>query len=158
MNETKPAAPPPTASAYCLAVLSRRDPNPPNVYFSAEEIARVHLGRFVRALYDLDPASLESGRIPDSILREFAALRDSFRALPSESWLRKLFESRLPDWQSALSGSPDSAADLEPVFSRLFDPAERTPSSDHPSALPESSVTLQDAPFGTVSRTTPSGE
>ena len=150
--------PPPTASAYCLAVLSRRDPNPPNVYFSAEEIARVHLGRFVRALYDLDPASLESGRIPDSILREFAALRDSFRALPSESWLRKLFESRLPDWQSALSGSPDSAADLEPVFSRLFDPAERTPSSDHPSALPESSVTLQDAPFGTVSRTTPSGE
>ena len=150
--------PPPAAASYCLAVLSRRDPNPPNVYFSAEEIARVHFGRLVRALYDLDPASLESGRIPDSVLREFASLRESFRALPSESWLRKLFESRLPDWQSALSGSPDSAVELEPVFRRLFEPAERRPASDRPSALSDPSVMVRDAPFGTVSRTTPSGE
>ena len=149
---------PPAASAYCLSVLSRRDPNPPHVYFSAEEIARVHLGRLVRALYDLDPASLEPGRIPDSVLREFAALRDSFRALPAGSWLRKLFESRLTDWESALSGSPGSAPELEPVFRRLFEPAERRPSSDRSSALSDPSVTVQDAPFGVVSRATPSGE
>ncbi len=150
--------PPPAASAYCLSVLSRRDPNPPHVYFSAEEIARVHLGRLVRALYDLDPASLEPGRIPDSVLREFAALRDSFRALPAGSWVRTLFEPRLTDWESALSGSPGSAPELEPVFRRLFEPAERRPSSDRPSALSDPSVTVQDAPFGVVSRATPSGE
>jgi len=149
--------PPPAASAYCLAVLSRRDPNPPNVYFSAEEIARVHLGRLVRALYDLDPASHDQGRIPDSVLREFASLRDSFRALPSESWLRKLFESRLPDWESALSGSPDSAAELEPVFRRLFEQADHNPASDSRQSIPPSG-TGQAAPFGTVSRTIPSGE
>ena len=167
---------PPAAASYCLSVLSRRDPNPPNVYFSAEENVRVHLGRVVRFLYDLDPATLDEGRIPDSVLREFAALRDSFRVLPAESWLRKLFESRLQDWQSALSGSPGSATELEPVFRRMFEPREPRPAatslsaavqptvprpkSSQPAALSDPAITIHDAPFGKVSPTTPpaSGE
>ena len=143
---------PPAADAYCLAVLSRLDPNPPDVYFSPEQQVRVLLGRFIRSLYDLDPDSLENGRIPDRILSQFGALRNAFRSLPKGSWLAKLYGPRLPDWQAALSGDSAPSDELEPVFRRLL--SGKSASVKRPGdILPDSSGTI-DAPFGTPSRVT----
>ena len=148
-------AQPPRADAYCLAVLSRPDSSPPDVYFSAEQQVRVLLGRLVRSLYDLDPESLENGRIPDRIFTQFGALRTAFRDLPEGSWLAKLYGSRLPDWQAALSGDSIPSGDLEPVFRRL--PGKSGPAKRPGSILPASSETI-DSPFGIPSRTTPADD
>ena len=143
---------PPAADAYCLAVLSRLDPNPPDVYFSAEQEFRVHLGRLVRSLYDLDPETLENGRIPDRILTQFGTVRTAFQSLPEGSWLAKLYGPRLPDWQGALSGDTVSSEDLEPVFRRL---SGKTSVVKRPgNILPGPSETI-DAPFGVPSGMTP---
>ena len=111
-------AQPPAADVYCLAVLSRLDPNPPDVYFSPEQRARVLLGRLIRSLYDLDPASLENGRVPDRVLAQFGEVGKVFRALPKDSWLVKLYGGRLRDWESALSGESLPSSELEPLFRR----------------------------------------
>ena len=142
---------PPAADAYCLAVLSRLDPNPPDVYFSAEQQVRVLLGRLIRSLYDLDPDLLENGRIPDRILSQFGTLRTAFRSLPEGSWLAKLYGPRLPDWQAALSGDPATSGELEPLFLRLTS-GKSGPVKRPGSILPGQSETL-DAPFGVPSRT-----
>ena len=143
---------PPAADAYCLAVLSRLDSNPPDVYFSAEQQVRVLLGRLVRSLYDLDPETIETRRIPDRILSQFGALRTAFRSLPEGSWLEKLFGPRLPDWQAALSGDSVPSEDLEPVFRRL--PGVPSPAKRPGNILPGPSETI-DAPFGIPSAVTP---
>ena len=150
---SRAGVPPPAADAYCLAVLSRLDPNPPKVYFSSEQLARVHLGRLLRLLFDLDPSVLDHGRAPDSLLREFATFKESFRALPKESWLRRLFEPRIPDWEAALCGNPDAAVRLEPVFLRSV--SARNPASG--SRQTNSPSTIRSSPFGSVSRITGSG-
>ena len=145
----------PRADAYCLAVLSRLDPNPPDVYFSAEQQVRVLLGRLIRSLYDLDPDSLENGRIPDRILNQFGALRTAFLSLPDGSWLAKLFGSRLSDWHAVLSGNSASSDDLEPLFRRF---SGKSDSVKRPGTItPRSSGTI-DAPFGVPSRTTPADD
>jgi len=149
---SRAGVPPPAADAYCLAVLSRLDPNPPKVYFSAEQLARVHLGRLLRLLFDLDPSVLDHGRAPDSLLREFATFKESFRALPKDSWLRRLFETRIPDWEAALCGNPDAAIRLEPVFLRSAGSYQASASRQA-----NSPSTIRSSPFGTVSRMTPSG-
>ena len=142
----------PRADAYTLAVLSRLDPNPPEVYFSAEQQVRVLLGRLIRSLYDLDPNSLENGRVPDRILNQLSALRTAFQSLPDGSWLAKLFGPRLSDWQAALSGNSGSSDDLEPLFRRLS--GKYAPEKRPGNVLPGSSETV-DAPFGVPSRATP---
>jgi serine/threonine protein kinase len=148
---------PPPADAYCLAVLSRLDPNPPDAYFSPEQQVRVLLGRLVRSVYDLDPGELPNGRIPDRILTQFGALRSAFQSLPEGSWLAKLYGPRLQDWQAALSGAAAPSADLEPVFRRLLSGASG-PARRPGSILPGSSAAV-DAPFGIPSRTTsPDGD
>ncbi|MBQ7732206.1 MAG: serine/threonine protein kinase [Lentisphaeria bacterium] len=142
---------PPRADAYCLAVLSRLDPNPPDVYFSAEQRVRMLMGRLVRSLYDLDPDSLENGRVPDSIMNQFGSLRTAFQDLPDGSWLAKLFGSRLSGWHAALSGDSATTTELEPLFRRLSGKsAQKRPGN----ILPAPSGT-HDAPFGVTSRTTP---
>jgi len=146
---------PPPADAYCLAVLSRLDPNPPDVYFSAEQQVRVLLGRLVRSLYDLDPETQENGHVPDRILSQFGTLRTAFQSLPEGSWLAKLYGPRLPDWQAALSGDSAPSEDLEPVFRRLSGP--HAPVKRPGNILPGPSETL-DAPFGVPSATTPADE
>ena len=146
---------PPSADVYCLAVLSRLDPNPPDVYFSAEQQVRVLLGRLVRSVYDLAPDDLRNGRIPDRILSQFGALHTAFRALPEGSWLAKLYGARLPIWQAALSGDPASSGDLEPVFRRVF--SDAFGSSRRHGIQHDSSATI-DAPFGIPSRTVPPEE
>jgi serine/threonine protein kinase len=142
-------APPPPADVYCLAVLSRPDTNPPNVYFSPEQEVRVLLGRLVRSLYDLDPAAMENGRIPERISAQFGAFHAAFRSLPVQSWLRKLYGPRIPDWQAALSGDSAPSADLEPVFRRLI--SGSTKKNGQGSFFPGSSGT-QASPFGVTSR------
>ena len=146
---------PPTADAYCLAVLSRLDPNPPDVYFSAEQQVRVLLGRLIRTLYDLDPETLENGRIPDRILSQFSTLRTAFQSLPKDSWLAKLYGPRLNDWHAALSGDSAPSDDLEPLFRRLpvGSGSEKRPGN----IFPGPSETLN-APFGVPSRTTPADD
>ena len=109
----------PAADAYCLAVLSKLDRNPPDVYFSPEQHVRVLLGRFVRSLYDLGPDSFENGRIPNGISTQFGELRNAVRALPEKSWLVKLYGPRLRLWESVLSGENVPDADLEPLFRRI---------------------------------------
>ncbi len=146
---------PPRADAYCLAVLSRLDPNPPDVFFSAEQQVRVLLGRLIRSLYDLNPDSLENGRIPDRILNQFGTLRTAFQSLPEGSWLAKLFGSRLSDWHAALSGDPAASGELEPLFRRLS--SKHAPEKRPGNILPGSPETL-DAPFGVPSRTTPADD
>ena len=141
---------PPRADAYCLAVLSRLDPNPPDVYFSAEQQGRVLLGRLIRSLYDIDPDSLENGRIPDRILSQFGTLRSAFEDLPEGSWLTKLFGSRLSAWHAALSGGSATTEGLEPLFRRLTSGKSGTVKRPG-SILPGSSETI-DAPFGVPSR------
>lgn len=144
----------PRADAYCLAVLSRLDPNQPDVYFSAEQQVRVLLGRLVRSLYDLDPGSLENGRVPDRILSQFGALHAAFKALPADSWLAKLYGPRLPDWQAALSGDSAPSPDLEPIFSRLTSGASgRSKQNPRDDVSPGSSGTST-SPFGVSSRMT----
>ena len=149
---------PPRTDAYCLAVLSRLDPNPPDVYFSAEQQVRVLLGRLIRTLYDLDPGSLENGSLPERILSQFGALHAAFRSLPEGSWLAKLYGTRLPDWQAALSGDPVPSGDLEPVFRRLLS-GKSAASEGHAreNSFPGASGTV-DAPFGVPSRTTSTDE
>ncbi len=147
---------PPRADAYCLAVLSRLDPNPPDVYFSAEQQVRVLLGRLIRSLYDLDPDSLENGRIPDRILNQFGTLRTAFQSLPEGSWLAKHFGSRLSDWHAALSGDSAASEDLEPLFRRLTS-GKSGPAKRPGNILPGQSETL-DAPFGVPSHTTPADD
>ena len=146
---------PPAADAYCLAVLSRLDPNPPDVYFSAEQQVRVLLGRLIRTLYDLDPETLENGRVPDRILAQFGTLRTAFRSLPEGSWLAKLYGPRLNDWHTALSGDSAPSDDLEPLFRRLpVGPGSvKRPGNN----LPGPSETVN-APFGVPSRTTPADD
>ena len=146
---------PPPADAYCLAVLSRLDPNPPDVYFSPEQHVRVLLGRLLRALYDLQAAPPENGRIPDRILTQFGEFRVAFRELPETSWLVKLYGSRLRDWQSALSGDAVPSADLEPLFRRLPSGAgpDRRRDNDDPSAAPGATIT--GSPFGVESPVLP---
>ena len=146
---------PPRADAYCLAVLSRLDPNPPDVYFSEEQQVRVLLGRLIRSLYDLDPDSLENGRIPDRILNQFGTLRTAFQSLPEGSWLAKLFGSRLSDWQASLSGDSTASEDLEPLFRRFS--GKYAPEKRPGSIAPGSSEPL-DAPFGVPSRATPADD
>ncbi len=147
---------PPPADAYCLAVLSRLDPNPPDVYFSAEQQVRVLLGRLIRSLYDLDPDSLENDRVPDRILSQFGALGTAFQSLPEGSWLAKLYGPRLNDWKAALSGDSVPSEDLEPVFRRLL--SGKSAAAKRPeSAFPGSSGTIED-PFGVPSRLTPAEE
>ena len=143
---------PPAADMYCLAVLSRLDPNPPDVYFSAEQQVRVLLGRLVRSLYDLDPDSLDNGRVPDRVLSQFGTLRSAFLSLPEGSWLAKLYGPRLNDWHTALSGDPASAGELEPVFRRLS--GKIGPVKRPGNILPGTTGTV-DSPFGVPSRTTP---
>jgi serine/threonine protein kinase len=143
---------PPRADAYCLAVLSRLDPNQPDVYFSAEQQVRVLLGRLIRSLYDLDPDSLENGRIPDRILNQFGALRTAFQSLPEGSWLAKLFGSRLSDWLAALSGDSAPSNNLEPLFRRF---SGKSGSVKRPGNISPGSSGTIDAPFGVPSRTTP---
>ena len=145
---------PPRADAYCLAVLSRLDPNPPDVYFSSEQQVRVLLGRLIRTLYDLEPGSLENGSVPDRVLSQFGALHTAFRSLPDGSWLAKLYGPRLPDWQAALSGGPAPSGNLEPVFRRLLSGGSAA-SKERVSgnSFPGFSGTV-DAPFGVPSRTT----
>ena len=145
----------PRADAYCLAVLSRLDPNPPDVYFSAEQQVRVLLGRLIRTLYDLDPETLENGRVPDRILAQFGTLRSAFRSLPEGSWLAKLYGPRLNDWHAVLSGDSAPSDDLEPLFRRL--PVRSGPEKRPGSILPGPSGML-DAPFGVPSRTTPADD
>lgn len=144
---------PPSADAYCLAVLSRLDPNPPNVYFSPEQRFRVLLGRLVRSLYDFEPDPGETGRIPDRILSQFAELRKAFQALPKDSWLVKLCGSRLRLWESALSGNDDvPSAGLEPLFIRLRSGSGRDRSSRagqrSGSGFSQHGATISDSPFG----------
>ncbi len=146
---------PPVADAYCLAVLSRLEPNPPNVYFSAEQQVRVLLGRFVRSLYDLGPDSFENGRVPDRVLAQFGALRNAFRSLPEGSWLVKLYGPRLNDWYAVLSGDSALSGDMEPLFHRLS--GKLSPAKRPGNILPGSSGTI-DAPFGIPSATTPAVE
>ena len=146
---------PPPADAYCLAVLSRLDPNPPDVYFSAEQQVRVHLGRLIRSLYDLDPETLENGRVPDRILTQFGTLRTAFQSLPDGSWLAKLYGPRLPEWQSALSGDSAPSGNLEPAFRRLS--IQSSPAKRPGNILPGPSETI-DAPFGVPSGTIPAPE
>ena len=141
---------PPRADAYCLAVLSRPDTNPPNVYFSAEQQARVLMGRLVRSVYDLDPDSPENGRIPDRILTQFGALRTAFRSLPDGSWLVKLYGARLSDWHDALSGAAPSD-DLEPLFRRLSGKSATAKRQGNILPGPSGSV---DSPFGIASPVT----
>ena len=141
---------PPRADAYCLAVLSRPDTNPPNVYFSAEQHARVLMGRLVRSVYDLDPDSPENGRIPDRILAQFGALRTAFRSLPDGSWLVKLYGARLSDWHDALSGAAPSD-DLEPLFRRLSGKSATAKRQGNILPGPSGSV---DSPFGIASPVT----
>jgi serine/threonine protein kinase len=149
---------PPRADMYCLAVLSRLDPNQPDVYFSAEQQGRVLLGRLIRSLYDLDPDSLEKGRVPDRILSQFGALHAAFEALPDGSWLAKLYGPRLPDWQAALSGDSVPAPDLEPVFRRLLSGSASHPKkSTQDDLFPEPSGT-SGFPFGVPSRTVSAGD
>lgn len=145
----------PRADAYCLAVLSRLDPNPPDVYFSAEQQVRVLLGRLIRSLYDLDPGSLENDRVPDRILNQFDTLRTAFQNLPEGSWLAKLFGSRLSDWQAALSGNSTPSGRLEPLFRRFS--SKSGPMKRPGSIAPGSSGTIN-APFGVPSRTTPADD
>ena len=145
----------PPADAYCLAVLSRLDPNPPDVYFSAEQQARVLLGRLIRSLYDLDPTMLENGRVPDRVLAQFGTLHTAFRSLPDRSWLAKLFGPRLPDWQAALSGDSAPSEDLEPLFRRLVSSVSGSrKGSARDSGIP-GSTKLSDAPFGVPSGVAP---
>ena len=145
----------PRADAYCLAVLSRLDPNPPDVYFSAEQQVRVLLGRLIRTLYDLDPKMLENGSIPDRILAQFGTLRSAFRSLPEGSWLAKLYGSRINDWHASLSGDSVPSNDLEPLFRRL--PDQPGPAKRPGNILPGPSETIN-APFGVPSRTTPADD
>ena len=112
--------PVPAADAYCLAVLSRVDPKPPDVYFSQEQLVRVLLGRFIRSVYDLDPSSLEEGRVPKRILEQFDELRDAFEDLPEDSWLVKLFGGRISDWKSAVSDDIPTYGSLEPLFRHML--------------------------------------
>ena len=146
---------PPQADAYCLAVLSRPDPDRPDVYFSPEQQARVLLGRLVHSVYDLASDGPPDGRIPDRILSQFGALHKAFQSLPEGSWLARLFGPRLPDWHAALSGDPvPSEEDLEPVFRNLLSVASGSSKRHLPgNILPRSSSTL-DAPFGVSSRLT----
>ena len=141
---------PPAADVYCLAVLSRLDRNPPDVYFSPEQRVRVLLGRLVRSLYDIDPASLNNGRIPDRVLAQFGELHNAFRSLPENSWLVKLYGSRLRDWESALSGSGDPSADLEPLFVRLRS-GGASAENRHDGFFSVPSATVSGAPFGVPS-------
>ncbi len=144
---------PPPADAYCLAVLSRLDPNPPDVYFSPEQHVRVLLGRLLRALYDLEAAPPENGRIPDRILTQFGEFRVAFRELPETSWLVKLYGPRLHDWQSALSGDAVPSADLEPLFLRLPSGSDRRRNHDDLSTAPGATIT--GSPFGIESPVLP---
>ncbi len=150
---------PPPADAFCLSVLSRQDTNPPDVYFSAEQQVRVLLGRLIRSLYDLDPDSLENGRVPARILTQFGVLRKAFQSLPEGSWLARLYGPRLPDWQAVLSGSSAPSEDIEPVFSRLLSASSSSSKRRLPgNILPGPAEPITD-PFGVPSRTTsPDGD
>ena len=144
---------PPAADAYCLAVLSRLDPNQPNVYFSPEQRFRVLFGRLVRSLYDFEPDPGENGRVPNRILSQFGELRKAFQALPEDSWLAKLYGSRLRLWESALSGDDDlPSAGLEPLFVRLRSGSGRDRSSRSGqrsgSGFSQPGATISDSPFG----------
>ena len=138
---------PPPADAYCLAVLSRLDGNPPDVYFSPEQHARVLLGRLMRSIYDLDPASLGNGRVPDRVLAQFGGVRKAFQSLPKDSWLLKLYGPRLDDWAAALAGDSAPSPGLEPVFRRLISSAKPDSASwlDRPR---EMGSVISGSPFG----------
>ena len=142
----------PPADAYCLAVLSRLDPNRPDVYFSPEQRFRVLLGRLVRSLYDFEPTPGENGCVPDRILSQFGELRKAFQALPEDSWLAKLYGSRLRLWESALSGDDVPSAGLEPLFVRLRSGAGRERSShagqQSGGGFSRPGATISDSPFG----------
>ena len=154
---TRAGTQPPQADAYCLAVLSRRDPNRPPVYFSPEQHARVILGRLIRSVYDFGPDSLEDGRIPEDLLEQFGEFRNAFRALPQDSWLLMLYGSRIDDWDAALSGSSDvSDEQLEPVFRRLLSTLDRDDSWS--ASVPRSGSTVSGSPFGTESSMYRSGD
>lgn len=140
---------PPPADAYCLAVLFRPDSNPPNVYFSDEQQVRVLLGRVLRSLYDLDPSAMENGRVPERISAQFGAFYTAFRSLPKHSWLVKLYGSRLPDWQAALSGDSVPSADLESVFRRLISGSSKNNGQNN---LYPGSSGMASSPFGVSSR------
>ena len=146
---TRAGTQPPPADAYCLAVLSRRDPNRPAVYFSPEQHARVLLGRLIRSVYDFGPDSLEDGRIPEDLLEQFGEFRVAFRALPQDSWLVKLYGARIDDWDAALSGSSGVPAGLEPVFRRLISTLEHDGSWS--SFTSGSGSTVSGSPFGVES-------
>ena len=143
---------PPRADAYCLSVLSRPDSNPPDAYFSAEQQVRVLLGRLARSLYDLEPGSFESGRVPDRILTQFGMLRSAFQSLPEHSWLAKLYGPRLSEWQAALSGESVPFEGLEPVFQRLFSPASDSSRRRLPGNILPGPSQTHDDPFGVPSR------
>lgn len=140
---------PPAADVYCLAVLSRHDSSPSKVYFSSEQQVRLLLGRLIRSLYDLEPDTLENGRIPDRILARFADLYGAFQSLPDGSWLLRLYGPRLRRWESALSGEDVSTNDLEPLFRRLLSgapsPRARKLQED---AFSVSGGTFTGSPFG----------
>ena len=153
---TRAGTQPPQADAYCLAVLSRRDPNQPPVYFSPEQHARVVLGRLIRSVYDFGPDSLEDGRIPEDLLEQFGEFRNAFRALPRDSWLLKLYGARIDDWDAALSGSSDVSDELEPVFRRLLSTLDRDDSwSDSGYGT---GSTISGSPFGSESSMYRSGD
>ena len=145
--------PRPLADAYCLAVLSSLDPTPPDVYFSPEQHVRVLLGRLLRALYDLEAAPPENGRIPDRILTQFGKLRHAFRELPETSWLVKLYGPRLRDWESALSGESIPPG-LEPLFLHLRSGSKRSSTRNN---LPGTGSIISGSPFGVESTRLPSG-
>ena len=145
----------PRADNFCLTVLSRPDIEPPDVYFSQEQHVRVLLGRLVRSLYDLDADSIENGRIPDRILERFGELRNAFRTLPGNSWLVKLYDPRLHDWESVLSGKAVQSADLEPLFLRLRPGSKKDRRQNN---LPGSGSTISTSPFGVESPILPSGD
>ena len=139
---------PPPADTYCLTVLSRLDPNPPDVYFSPEQQVRVLLGRLIRSIYDLDPETLENGRIPDRILSQFGALHTAFQSLPNHSWLAKLYGPRLPDWQAALSGDPASASELEPLIRRIYAGGASSGNQAQNGSYSSPNSSISDSPFG----------
>ena len=119
-DSTRAGAGPHPADEHSLAVLFRRDPDRPDVYFSPEQQVRVLLGRLMRSVYDLDSDSLEDGRIPRHIEEQFGEFRQAFRTLPPTSWLVLLYGQRIKDWDAALSGSFNVSDDLEPAFRRLL--------------------------------------
>ena len=142
---------PPPADAYCLAVLSRLDPNLPDVYFSPEQQFRVILGRLIRSIYDLDSESLENGRVPDRILSQFDVLHTAFQSLPAHSWMAKLYGPRLPDWKAALSGDPVSPSDLEPLFRRLYTGGASSAGQPQNGFFSDSDSLISGSPFGVPS-------